>query len=199
MQDPNQEQSAELLARYRSGDEQAADELFHRYIDRLTLLARTRLSSRLSGRTDPEDVVMSAYRSFFIGIQAGRFSLHRSGDLWRLLVSITIHKLYRQVRRHTAGRRSVDREQSLESLKPESLPIDQRDPTPEEVVVLSDELEAIFVRLNAFQRRVLELRLQGESIADIAAATDRAERSVRRALQFIRELLTARLESADNG
>lgn len=199
MQDPQQQQSAELLASYRAGDERAADELFHRYVVRLTILARSRLSSRVAGRTDPEDIVMSAYRSFFIGARAGRFSLHRSGDLWPLLVSITMHKLYRQVRRHTAECRSVDVEQSLPVAGPDSLPIGAHDPTPEEVIGLSDELETILVRLNEFQRRVLELRLQGDSIAEIAATTDRAERFVRRALHSIRELLAARLRNASDG
>ena len=51
---------AELLALARVGDvdldERAADALFQRYMERLTLLARTRLSSRLATRTDPEDI-----------------------------------------------------------------------------------------------------------------------------------------------
>jgi hypothetical protein len=83
------ETSAELLARYRNGDDDAAEELFCRYVTRLTSLARTRLSPKLATRTDPEDVVLSAYRSFFVGVRKGRFRLRRSGDPWRLLVSIT--------------------------------------------------------------------------------------------------------------
>ena len=56
-----------LLERFRSGDELAAEALFSRYFERLTSLARTRLSSSLKRRTDPEDIVQSVYRSFFIG------------------------------------------------------------------------------------------------------------------------------------
>src|ERR1700679_4129725 len=59
------EWSGDLLARWRAGDQQAATEMFHRYANRLILLARSRLSPRLSHRVDPEDVVQSAYRSFF--------------------------------------------------------------------------------------------------------------------------------------
>ncbi len=105
--------TAEIVDRYRAGDENAAEELFRRYVFRLTLLARSRLSSKLAARTDASDIVLSAYRSFFVGAREGRFTLRRSGDLWRLLVSITLHKLHRQVRKHTAEMRSTAVEKSL--------------------------------------------------------------------------------------
>jgi RNA polymerase sigma factor (sigma-70 family) len=187
--------SAELLSRYCRGDEDAAQEIFRRYVERLTRLARSRLSPRLAGRTDPEDVVLSAWRSFFVGARAGRFSLRRSGDLWRLLVSITMHKLYRQARRHTAERRSVAAEQSLERTAEELLPTAGREPTPEEAVALADELELVMSRLDACGRRVLELRLQGEPLDAIAEDTGRSERTVRRLLARTRELLSERLGS----
>jgi RNA polymerase sigma factor (sigma-70 family) len=193
-----QETSAEILARYRGGDDQAADELFSRFVGRLTLLARSRLSPKLASRTDPEDVILSAYRSFFIGAREGRFLLTRSGDLWRLLVSITMHKLYRQVRKHSAEMRSASAEQSLSSTKEEELPL-AREPSPDEAVTIADELEAFMSTLDAFARRVFELRLQEEQISTISAETGRSERTVRRMLRTIRERLADRLERRING
>lgn len=187
--------STEMLARLNMGDSAAADAVFERYVERLTRLARARLSPRLAARTDPEDVVLSAWRSFFVGARTGNFSLHRSGDLWRLLVSITMHKLYRQVRRHSAKRRAVGKEDALDVTPESSLPVDRREPTPEEVVSLSDELEYIMSQLDSFGRRVLELRLQGEQLAAIATDTGRAERTVRRTLEQLRKSLGKRLES----
>ena len=75
-----------LLERFRDGDEFAAEALFSRYFDRLTALARSRLSVRLASRTDAEDIVMSVYRSFFMGARAGRFDISGgeiSGGYWR--------------------------------------------------------------------------------------------------------------------
>ncbi len=193
----SQDTSAEILARYGAGDEQAAEELFSRYVGRLTLLARSRLAPTLSSRTDPEDIVMSAYRSFFIGARKGRFVLTRSGDLWRLLVSITMHKLYRQVRKHSAEMRSVAVEQSLAVATELQTPI-ARDPSPDEAIAMADELEALMSTLDTFARRVLELRLQEESHSTIAAETGRSERTVRRTLSVIRERLAIRLEQQSN-
>ena len=107
------EPSVELLAKYQQGSEEAATELFRRYVSRLTVLARAKMGRKIARRFDAEDAVLSAYRSFFVRSRNGQFTLNRSGDLWRLLVGIVLKKLYRQVAHHTADKRSVDREQPL--------------------------------------------------------------------------------------
>lgn len=185
-----------LLERYREGDDRAAEALFARYFERLTLLARSRLSPRLAQRTDPEDIVLSVYRSFFIEARAGRFTLSRGGDLWRLLAGITRHKLLRQARRQGADRRAFDREVPLDRVDEGRLLASRPDPSPEEAVALADELEQVLARLDRFARRVLELRLQGAALAEIAEDTGRSERSVRRSLAAIRERLSKRLDDA---
>ncbi len=58
--------SAQLLIRWREGDQAAADALFRRYAERLIGLVRLRLSEKLARRVDPEDIVQSVYRSFFL-------------------------------------------------------------------------------------------------------------------------------------
>jgi RNA polymerase sigma factor (sigma-70 family) len=184
-----------LLERYRDGDDTAAEAIFTRYFQRLTSLARSRLSPRLSRRTDPEDIVLSVYRSFFIDARAGRFTLRRGGDLWRLLASITKRKLLRQARHHTADRRSVDRELPLDRADEGCYPILGREPTPEDAVALSDQLERVFSGLDTFGRRVLELRLQGAQLSEIAEDTGRSERTVRRTLCQIRERLAKQLNN----
>jgi RNA polymerase sigma factor (sigma-70 family) len=185
-----------LLERFRNGDDDAASELFARYFERLTALARSRLSPRLARRTDPEDIVLSAYRSFFVEAREGRYSLNRGGDLWRLLAAITKHKLLRQVRLQSAERRHVDHEVPLDQVDERNLVGSQTEATPEDAAALADELERVLSHLDLFGRRVLELRLQGLKIGEIAEDTGRSERSVRRALAQIRGLLAERLDDA---
>ena len=69
--------SSNLVARWRAGDQQAATELFSRYANRLIALARKRLSDKLAGHIDPEDVVQSVYRSFFADAREGRYAKSR--------------------------------------------------------------------------------------------------------------------------
>jgi RNA polymerase sigma-70 factor (ECF subfamily) len=187
--------SQDLLARCREGDSQAAAELFHRYTEQLISLARRNLSPKLARRLDPEDVVQSAYRSFFADVRAGRYVLERSGDLWRLLAAITLHKLHHQVGRHTAARRSVERERgfgdesSLFGLPAATV---ARTPSPEEAVIVVDELECAMRGMNSLHRRMVELRLQGCRFQEIATDTDRSERLVRRVLDQFRQRLDER-------
>jgi DNA-directed RNA polymerase specialized sigma24 family protein/tRNA A-37 threonylcarbamoyl transferase component Bud32 len=184
--------SAELLARYRQcRDEAAAEELFRRYAGRLTALVRSRLSRKLAARVDPEDVVQSAYRSFFLLAGDGHVLLQESGDLWRLLVRITLRKVCRTARRHRADCRSVVRERSeADEMEVTAL---SREPGPAEAAALFDELRSLLEPLGAIQRRVVEMRLQGHEVEAIAAEVRRSTRTVRRTLAGFHTELERRL------
>jgi hypothetical protein len=110
-------------------------------------LVRSRLSSKLNSRVDPEDMLQSAYRSFFGALGDGRFMVERSDGLWSLLAAITLHKLHRQVAFHTAKKRSIQREQSkddsLLGVQPEIM---AQSPTPAEAAALVEELEQVMTR-----------------------------------------------------
>jgi hypothetical protein len=178
-----------LLARWQQGDIGAADELFGRYTEQLVALARGRISGKLAGRLDPEDVVQSACRSFFAHVE--RYTLHRTGDLWRLLAAITLHKLHHQVGHHMAAKRSVTREQRLGN-GAGSLELVARTPSPDEAAALIDEVERLMRALAPLHRRMLELRLQGYRIAEIALDTKRSERLVRKVLDGVKAELLRR-------
>ena len=183
------EPSAQLLERYRDGDDDAADKMFRRYVDRLLRLVQSRLAARLASRTDAEDVVLSAYRSFFVAVRKGRFSVHRGGDLWRLLASITLHKLYRQVEHHTAEKRDVRRQSTVELCRMLDRHPSGQWPTAEQAAVVVDEIESLGRRISPLAGNVLWLRLQGYKLEEIAAQTERSERTVRRVLEQIRAAL----------
>src|SRR5262245_1209058 len=192
MKEMAEEESGDLVARCRNGDQHAAADLYRLHASRLVGLTRSQLSSKLSRRIDPEDVVQSAYRSFFSNIQDGRYDLERGGDLWRLLVRITLNKLSTQVRRHSRQKRSAQQEVTFgseDSLLGISAGLLGHEPSPEEAVALADHLEQIMRRLKPAQRQVLELRLQGHKLEEIAHEMQRSERTVRRILEEIVEVL----------
>jgi RNA polymerase sigma-70 factor (ECF subfamily) len=186
-------ESVNLVARWRKGDQQAATELFERYARRLIALAHSRLSSRLSARIDPQDVVQSVYQSFFAAARDGRFVLQRSGDLWRLLVSITLHKVCRKVEYHTAGKRTVRREQPLperDDVLGIEIEVMGRDPSPDEAVLLTDVLEDVLRGVKPKQRRIVELRLQGYSLGEIVTETQFSTSTVCRVLRDVADQLS---------
>jgi eukaryotic-like serine/threonine-protein kinase len=190
--------SSKLLSdRVAAGDPTAADEVFHRYLRRLTALARARLAPSVGRRVDPEDAVQSAFRSFFLGARTGRFRFEHGGDLWRLLATITGRKAARLAEHHRAGKRSVGRERPLGSSETWSqvMPVDgSQRPRPEDAVVLADELLAVMRELSPDGRRILELRLQGHDVAEIAGKLGRTERTIRRRFEQLHELLAKRLD-----
>lgn len=178
-----------LLNALRDGDQDAARRLFDRYLPRLLALVRSRLGATLRRRLDADDVVMSAYRSFFVGAANGRFELTESGDLWRLLSQIALHKLYRQAAHHSAEMRSTQHEQPLS---------DDDDfvssaASPEDATALADEVLHLMSQLSETDRRTLELRLQGELLGDIATELQQSERTVRRTLTRVRQLMLEQL------
>jgi len=190
------DESIDLLDRVRGGDEQAATDLFDRFVERLIKLAHSRLSNKLRRRVDAEDVVQSVYRSFFSNAQDGRYQLQQSGDLWRLLAAITINKLRNQARHGKAAKRSVGAEESFAGndsvmgIAPEAV---CNDPSPEELSVLLEELESEMSDLSPLKREIVELRLQGHSNEEVAGVVQCTERTVQRTLKQLRERLEARL------
>lgn len=185
----------ELLSAWREGNERAARVLVRRYMTRLTALARARLSRKLSRRLDSEDIVMSAWRSFFAAAGRDQITVPDDDNLWPLLVTMTLRKLARQAERHTASIRTVDAEVSGEGW-PEVV---SRDPTPDEAAMVTDEVESLMAALSPTDRDILTRRLQGEDHAAIAAAVGCSERTVRRALQRARaEFLSRQPEDSES-
>lgn len=189
------EHSSELLQRWQRGDPAAAEALFSRYFRRLHGLVQVRMSAKMAARFDADDVVQSAFRSFFTGARDGRYVLQRSGDLWRLLAAIAINKLRHEQRRHSAGKRSLDLEQLppplRESMDEETMWL-AHDPTPEEAAILADEVESLLRPLDAEHRRIVELRLQGHTLNEIALEVRRSQRTVRRIMDLVKQRLERR-------
>ncbi len=67
-----------------------------------------------------------------------------------------------------------------------------RTPTPPEAAALVDELEYLMRPLKPLDRKMVEMRLQGYNFEEIAAATSRSERWVRRVLDQFKDRLRRR-------
>jgi RNA polymerase sigma-70 factor (ECF subfamily) len=188
--------SIRLLARWQRGDEEAAQNLFDRYAERLLALAHSRLPPGMAARVDSEDVIQSVYRSFFAAAREGRYVLQQSGDLWRLLVTITLNKTARQRRRHLAASRSVARDCPLapEESEGDWQALVSREPSPDAVLALTDLLENALQPFSEPHRRLIGLYLQGYPVAEIASTVGVSQRTVFRVLEQFKEDLTPLIE-----
>src|SRR5262245_7042739 len=106
----DEEGFSRLMARLRSGEDAAAREVFERFAGRLIAMARGRFNRLLARKVDPEDVVQSAFKSFFVRLPAGKLAVGDWDGLWSLLALITLRKCADRGEYLLAGRRGAARE-----------------------------------------------------------------------------------------
>jgi RNA polymerase sigma-70 factor (ECF subfamily) len=181
----------EFLAKLHSGDDAAAREIFGRFTHQLIALALCRLDAGLRHKVDPEDVVQSAYKSFFFRYGGGNLDVVNWNSLWGLLTLITVRKCAERAAYHRAECRDTAREVAPRSNEagPWAEPFG-REPTPLEAAVLSETIEQLLAGLDDEERPVLEMSLQGYTTREISERLGRAERTVR----LLREGIRHRLE-----
>ena len=105
-----------LALRVKDGDQEAARDLYERYVQRVFGLVDSKLGAKLRATTDAEDIVQSVFRSMFRGMQAGSYGVEPGSTLWNLLAVISLTKLRRRAHHQTAQRRDVDRLVSLQTI-----------------------------------------------------------------------------------
>jgi RNA polymerase sigma-70 factor (ECF subfamily) len=104
--------AAELLQRAATGDQEAVNELFALYRDRLRAMVRLRLNRRLQGRVDPSDILQEACLEVSRGLAEYLRAPTLPFFLW--LRHITGQKLIIAHRQHLGAQmRDADREVSL--------------------------------------------------------------------------------------
>jgi RNA polymerase sigma-70 factor (ECF subfamily) len=181
----------DLMARLWAGEDAAAAEVFRRYAGRLYGLARRHLDTALRQKLDPEDVVQSAYKSFFARHGEGRLRVADWGSLWNLLMLITLRKCADRAAYFRAARRALGRELPPPQGGAGPWEALDREPAPDEAALLAETVEELFRVLDADERPVIELSLQGYSTQEISERLGRAERSVRRLRERVRKRLEA--------
>src|SRR5436190_8655524 len=185
----------------KGGDAAAAQPLWERYHRRLVALAREKLRSARRRAADEEDVVQSAFHSFFQGMTRGRFpQLGDRDNLWRLLVVITARKAVDQLAHEHAKRRGGGTLQGESRMSPgpggwDEAGIEQvvgDEPTPEFAAQVAEEYERLLDLLgDDTLRRVAVWKMEGLTNDEVAARLDCSRRTVARKLETIRIIWSA--------
>lgn len=184
----------ELMSRLRTGEDGAAREVFVRFAGRLVGLARRHLDARLSVKVDPEDIVQSAYKSFFVRQRDGTLEVGSWDGLWGVLTMLTLRKCADRAAYYHAEKRDVGRETAPPATDDSHLATPvmalDREPRPDEAAALAETVEALFRAVDdPDERAILELSLQGFTATEVSEKLGRAERSVRRLRERIRKRL----------
>jgi RNA polymerase sigma-70 factor (ECF subfamily) len=180
-----------LMARLQTGDQRVAEEVHRRFVRRLVGLAASRLSDLLRAKTEPEDVVQSAFGSFFRLQRTGKLDPNSWDELWNVLAVITLRKCCDRAAYFQAARRDVRREvadESGEAPGPGWQALD-REPTPDEVAEAAELAERLLEVFDEQDRIVLALRLEGYPVSEVSAMVGCSERQVYRVLERARKVL----------
>jgi DNA-directed RNA polymerase specialized sigma24 family protein len=182
-----------LITRLKQGDREAAHGLWQAYFHRLVTLARARLHTAV-GLADEEDVVLSAFDSFYRGVERGRFpDLQDRDDLWHLLFVLTVRKALNLVKHERRQARGGGKLISLTALEEERLErLLSTEPSPELAAQMADECRQLLGRLgDATLRAVALWKMEGLTNREIAVRLGCAEQTVERKLRSIRGLWSA--------
>lgn len=186
---------ASLISVFRRGGQDAATQLYFRYAHRLRALVRKQSSTELAQRTEADDIVQSVFRVFFSGAREGLYRIPRGDDLWQLLLVIALNKVRRMGVYHHAEMRDVRRTTPLVETARDELKPGHEDEGDR--MFLNLAIREALEKLPADYRQLVEMRIEGYEIGEIAAKVGRAKRSVERILQEARKLLATHLQDHD--
>jgi len=176
-----------LLSLWRAGNQDAARQIFERYVAQLLALASRRISQRLASRVDAEDIVQSVFRTFFHRAREGQFHLDDPDDLCKLLARITVHKTLRQIAFHKRAKRDPGMETGQSDGEDDQMmTLLASEPTPEDTVALFDQMDHFLGQLGPEDRRILQMRMEGYSNVEIAEKLNITDRKIRRLMERIR-------------
>lgn len=192
--DHNFDDTRSLITGLENDQSKAQNAVFDEYHQKLIAMVRSNVNGRLSRRLDASDVVQSALRTFFLHAREQKFQIEQRSELWSLLVTITLNKLRNQARFHNADKRSPDREEQNGHIPTSLL---GRTPDPRDAALINDEVESIVSQLRPFHQEIAERILAGQPSAEIATATNRSLRTVRRVENILKENLEKHLGSSD--
>jgi DNA-directed RNA polymerase specialized sigma24 family protein len=175
----------------KRGEPAAAQRLWDAYFRRLVELARARLRDVSRRAADEEDVALSAFDSFFRGVERGRFPrLDDRDDLWQLLVVITIRKACNLAKFERRRSRGAGRVRAISDLADwDADDLAAAEPTPALAAQVAEECGRLLGLLrDESLRSVALLKMEGYTNEEIAAKLGCVRFTIDRKLRAIRQL-----------
>ena len=182
----------------KAGNDNAAQDIWERYCDKLMRLAKRRLDSSKKREADEEDVVVDAFDSFCRATKERRWpKLTDRHDLWKILITITIRKANAQLKRERAQKRGEG------AVRGESVFLGQGDevgetglanvlgsePSPELAASVTETYKTLMESLQEDSlKSIAQHKCEGYSNEEIANQLNYTTRTIRRKLEQIRDI-----------
>jgi RNA polymerase sigma factor (sigma-70 family) len=171
-----------LLQLCRQGSEWAAATIHGRYEKRIRRLAQRHWPPAMRSRFDPEDIVQEVFDRFFRAIRRGLYSGSEVSGLWGFFLVVTLNQIRKAASRHLSRRRDVRQTVGQGSMCCHLDLVPHEMPSAHSRMVVEELLTA----LAPFMREVVERKLQGYTVREIADDLLVSRRAVERVLQEVR-------------
>lgn len=183
-----------LIRRFRSGDDDAATQLYLKYARRIQGIAAHQTGDDLKTLVEPEDVVQSVFRTFFRRVSRGDYEAPEGEELWRLLLVISLNKIRANGIRYRAAKRDARLTQhaSVDELTAQG---SDHEIALTELKMVINELVAELPESN---QAIVRMRIDGFGVQEISDETQRSKRTVERVLQGFRTELLNRIGDSAN-
>ena len=186
----------DLLRGLQAGESVAERRLLADYLSRLTRLAARQIGDRYQSKVSPDAVASAALNSFISRFPKSNWQVPDREALWLLLAKITRRKCDHERRRFSGLKRNTLREVPHGDASGDTpeLTLPMTEPGPYEVAVFRDLLGWLLESGDEKDRKIIRMRLDGETVAAISAEVEYSERSVMRRLEKLRDRLQAQLD-----
>lgn len=108
------DETGKLVARAKSGDAIALNELFARYHQMMLEVARRKIGAKLRLKEDPEDLAQTTFREAARDFQ--NYEYRGEGSLVRWLSQILQNKIRDKAEFYSAGKRDTGRERAIDGV-----------------------------------------------------------------------------------
>ena len=185
------EEFAALLGRARRQDPQALALLVQEYEPKIRLVARVLLGPALRPYLDSLDLVQSVHRSLMLGVRQDKYDIAGPEQLVALALTMVRRKVARQWRRARRQQRLTGGSAESSDLPQLLVSLQSTEADPAKAAQLNDAVRHLCGNLDATEQRLLELRLEGYSTAEIAGELGMNPIAVRVRMTRLRQRLRA--------
>lgn len=185
-----------LFARAKGGDQAAWDQLFRACYPMVIRVVRRKLNRPMRSLYDSSDFANDVMKNLAANVD--RLDFPSIESLMAFLTQAAEKIVIDEYRRRHTQKRDMSRERAIFSgLQSDTgaIGIVSTDPTASQLAQAHEILELLLAREDEAERKVIELRRQGYSNAEIAHRTGWSVRKVQR---FLKELRESLIGSADH-
>jgi RNA polymerase sigma-70 factor (ECF subfamily) len=173
-----------LMERVRSGDPEAAKEIFERYGKAIQTVVHYRLDSRMRSEFDSLDFAQDAWASFF-RIPAEKYTFQTPEELVAFLTRVVRHKIIDSYRKRCQGSKKSGQKFRRSHSYIDNQPA--REPTPSHAAIIEEEWRRLLKNKPPKIRRALELLRDGYSQREIAQRLDLNVKTIQRLIKKLND------------